>query len=627
MCGIAGFINLRFSPTKQKVVIKQMTDVIAHRGPDGEGHFVSDGVAFGNRRLAIIDLSLGKQPMASADGRYWITFNGEIYNYLELKTELKKKGVLFQTDSDTEVLLASYIAYGPDCVRQLNGMFAFAIFDTKRKLLFAARDRFGVKPFYYYQGGEEFIFGSEIKSILAAKPTLARLNPGGLSEYLTFQLCLGDKTLFKQIKKLEPGHYLLYQKNQLRVVKYWDLTYTVNDDLSLETWEEKLRWLLHDSVRLRLRSDVPVGAYLSGGLDSSTITTIAAKHYRNTLQTFSGRFRRKGYDETAYAKLLARTLGVEYHEVTLGPADFIHSIEKLIYFMDEPAAGPGLFPQYFVSKLASKYLKVVLGGQGGDEIFGGYARYLILYLEASLKGAIFETQERKDARFVVVFPELFKNLPILKEYAPLIKYQFSEGLFEPLSNRYFRLIDRGNGIRKLINRDFLPPRDDLGKMAFNQIFEAHDFGPLFNRMTYFDMKTSLPALLQVEDRMSMAASLESRTPFLDYRIAELMSSMPAVYKYKDGEAKHILKRVVKGIIPEEIRKRKDKMGFPVPLSEWLSGPLKDFVSDILLGRKAKQRGLYNVTSVEKIIREERAFDRRIWGLLNLELWFRTFIDA
>jgi asparagine synthase (glutamine-hydrolysing) len=626
MCGIAGFVNLQANSKLRTATLKAMTDSIAHRGPDGEGQFIDDQVALGNRRLAIIDIPSGKQPMTREDGRYVITFNGEIYNYLELRRELQAKGYTFQTKSDTEVILVAYIVYGTKCLERLNGMFAFVIYDRKKRLLFAARDRFGVKPFYYYFRDGKFVFASEIKAILQVLPKTAKLNKEALSEYLTFQFCLGDKTLFAEIKKLPPAHFLLLTNRRLTVKRWWDLNFSTDTHHTEEYFRDRLRELLENSVRLRLRSDVPVGAYLSGGLDSSTVTSIAARFYPKRFRTFSGRFVKKGYDETSYARLVAKHADAIYQEVIIRPKDFIENMPKLLYYMDEPAAGPGLFPQYMVSRLASRYLKVVLGGQGGDETFGGYARYLILYLEASLKGAIFETQVKDDPRFVVTFSSLLQSLPMLREYVPLMQDFWRKGLFDTLSDRYFRLIDRGNGLREIINREFLPDNDDRGKLAFDEIFQSREFGPLFNRMTYFDMTTLLPALLHVEDRMSMASSLESRTPLLDYRIAELVASMPAPVKFKNGEAKHILKAAVRRIIPEEILLRKDKMGFPVPLTEWLCGPLKDFVGDILLGETARQRGLYDLSSVEVILNQERKFDRRIWGLLNLELWFRTFID-
>jgi len=626
MCGIAGIVNFPGTKQKRQTIIKTMTDSLKHRGPDGEGFFIDEKVALGNRRLAIIDIPTGKQPMTTAEGRYWITFNGEIFNYIELRKELKKLGYTFQTKSDTEVLLTSYIAYGPQCLSKLNGMFSFAIYDTKTGHLFAARDRFGVKPFYYWFENGRFIFASEIKAIIVARPREAKLNPEGLSEYLTFQFCLGHKTLFENIKKLPPAHQLTLSGTSLVIKRYWDLDFTVDINHTEDYFRQKLLWLIEDSVRLRLRSDVPVGAYLSGGIDSSTVTTIAARLYPNTFQTFTGRFREPDFDESKYAKLVASASHSKYHEVVLTPKHFIDSIQRLIYFMDEPAAGPGLFPQYFVSRLASKYLKVVLGGQGGDETFGGYARYLILYLEASLRGAVYETQTRDDPRFVVTFSSILESLPMLRGYEPLLRYFFRDGLFGSLSDRYFRLIDRGEGLRQIISKSFLPDHDDQGKQAFDSIFQSREFGPLINRMTYFDLSTLLPALLQVEDRMSMAASLESRTPLLDYRIAELVASMPAGIKYKNGEAKYIFKQAVRRRIPKAILERKDKMGFPVPLSSWMKGPLREFVSDILLGQTAKQRGLYDQKEAKRILKEEQTFDRRIWGLLNLELWFRTFID-
>lgn len=630
MCGICGIYHLDLSRDVLESEIKSMAHTMKHRGPDDEGVFLDGNLGLGHQRLSIIDLtSAAKQPMRSEDGRYWIVYNGEVYNYLELRQQLIGRGHQFQSHSDTEVVLHLFEEEGPDCVHKLNGMFAFAIWDKKDKTLFAARDRFGIKPFYFVYSGKTFLFASEIKSLLAAEVLEPALDHDGLADYLTFQFCLGEKTLFKNVRKLLPGHTLLLRPNgSLTLKKYWELDFNIDTDHTDEYFEQSLLRYLEDSIRIQLRADVPLGAHLSGGLDSSTVTCLASSLLDNPMHTFSGGFvDGPEYDETEYARIVAEAVNSIHHEVFPTADDFVNIMPHLIYHLDEPTAGPGLFPSYFVSKMASQNVKVVLGGQGGDEIFGGYTRYLIAYLEECIKGGIEGTQEEK--KYVVDFYSILPNLTELDGYQPLLRYFFQEGLFESSDRRYFRLIDRSNGLRDLVSTGLFEGENGYQPFdAFIDIFNDGECHSLINKMTRFDLKTLLPALLHVEDRMSMAVSIESRVPLLDYRIAELVASMPPMIKYRGGRSKHIFRQVVQHLVPEGIFNRKDKMGFPVPLSEWYrQGPVREFVRDTLLGNQAKTRGFIKSEDVEKRLDQERTYGRGIWGLLSLELWMQAFLDG
>jgi asparagine synthase (glutamine-hydrolysing) len=626
MCGIVGILT-RFGQAPDRDLLAAMAATIAHRGPDDEGQYVEGGVGFHHKRLSIIDLATGHQPMSS--GACTIVFNGEIYNYVELRDELRQKGHEFRTTSDTEVILRLYAEYGEECVSRLNGMFAFLLHDRERRQVLAARDHFGIKPLYYAAVGDELCFASEIKALLR-HPGVARApNPDALHDYLTFQFVLGDATLFHGVRKLLPGHYQVISLPSLetRTVTYWEPTFQLDPYHTEEYFTEEVRRLLLDAVRLQMRSDVPVGTYLSGGMDSSLVTVLAAPHVGGRLQTFSGAFREgPEFNELEYAREVARQVGAEPHEIFPTEQEFCDLLPTLVWHMDEPVAGPGLFPQYVVSRAAQRSVKVVLGGQGGDEIFGGYARYLVAYFEQALKGAIFETNEERE--HIVSLRSIVPNLAALKQYVPMLRQFWTDELFEPMDRRYFRLIDRSGGALDLMSPDFRTGFDREALFArFQSVFNHPDTASYYNRMTHFDMVTGLPALLQVEDRVSMAVSLESRVPMLDHRLASLVASMPPGMKFKGGEMKYILRRATQHLLPEKVRERKDKMGFPVPLHLWARGRARDFFHDVLLSPQCRQRGLFDPAATEQLLASETAFGRRLWGMLNLELWFRTFIDG
>lgn len=627
MCGIAGFLHLDGAPA-EKPILERMARRLSHRGPDDEGFYLDGSLGLAHRRLSILDLSeAGHQPICNEDQSLWMVANGEIYNYIELRQQLAARGHKFRSHTDTEVILHLFEEEGPAALDRLNGMFAFVLWWPGESRLLAARDRFGIKPLYYHFDGRHFSFASEIKALLETGWVQPSMDPHGLSDYLTFQFCLNEKTLFRGVQKLEPGQFLTLEAGNLQTHTYWELDFTVDTTASPEYFEHTLARYLEDSVRIQLRSDVPVGAYLSGGLDSSTVSCLASSLLGGPLHVFCGAFAEPGYDESRHARTVADSLGAIYHEVRPGAQDFVDVLPRLIEAMDEPAAGPGLFPQYFVSRMAAQNVKVVLGGQGGDEIFGGYTRYLVAYLEECLKAGI--EGQQQDSRYVVTLESIVPNLGQLKGYEPLLQQFWSRGMFESSTSRYFQLIDRRGSARALLEPSLFEPESGYRPYeAYRELFERPGTSSLINRMTRFDLATLLPALLQVEDRMSMAVSVESRIPLLDHRIAELVARMPPKIKYAGGRSKHIFRQVVKHMVPPSILERQDKMGFPVPLTEWYrTAPVRDFVHDILLGSRAHSRGFYHMENLERALREEGAYSRGIWGVLCLELWLRAFVDV
>lgn len=625
MCGIIGLINKDGSAVDLQLLSK-MAEKISHRGPDEEGHLIAGPVGLYHKRLSIIDLVSGKQPIIC--GAAAIVYNGEIYNYVELRDSLKELGHSFETSSDTEVILRAYLEYGPDCVNHLNGMYAFLIYDREKNMIIVARDHFGIKPLYYYVSDDHIIFASEIKAIVEHPEVSAEPNYDSIQEYLVLQYVLGEETFFRGIRKILPGHYQLIDLTTFKseTVKYWEPDFAVDHFHTEEYFVSKLRELLENTVNIQLRSDVPLGTYLSGGIDSSVVTIMAAERFSGQLQTFTGAFQEgPEFDESLYAQEVARVCNARMFKVYPTESEFIELLPKLVYHMDEPAAGPGLFPQYIVSRLASEHVKVMLGGQGGDEIFGGYTRYVIAYLEQVLKGAIYETNV--EGEHIVSLMSILPNLPSLRQYVPMLRSFWRNGLFEPMDRRYFQLIDRSAGDFSVLSDDFTERMDhDRIFQKFQEIFNNPDTLSYYNKMVHFDLVSSLPALLQVEDRVTMAVSLESRVPMLDHRIVELVISMLPRMKFKGAEMKYILKKAVKDILPPMIFERRDKMGFPVPLHIWARNNVRGFFRDILLSQACRERGLFDPVEVEKLIENEDAFGRRLWGLLNLELWFRTFID-
>ncbi len=627
MCGIAGIVSLTNRPLNNlNQSLEVMSKLLIHRGPDGKGKWVSNDSKLGfiHQRLAIIDLTkTASQPMQSKHGSV-VTFNGEIYNYKELWA-LSKYNWDFITKSDTETILASYHRYGFACMEKLRGMFSFALWDDREKNFLCARDRFGIKPFYYTIVDGVFYFASEIKALL---PFLKMIETNGeaMAEYLTFQYTIGEKTLFDGIFQLLPGHALSIVDRQLNIWRYWDVSYEINFKEKPIFFQKRVEELLYESVELHCRSDVKVGSYISGGIDSSLIYLLAQKKNYASDLGFHGTFKDfPQYDESEFAKSVTDSVDGVLHTVNIDSNDFQNNIENVIYYLDFPVAGPGSFPQYMVSKLAKEHLKVVLGGQGGDEIFGGYARYVIAYLEQCLKAAI--DGDYKSGNYVVTIESIIPNLGILREYKPLIQKFWSTGLFESMDRRYFRLVDRSTDMGDVINWTDL----DMFK-----VFE--DFSAIFNnpsnvkkeayfdKMTHFDFKCLLPSLLQVEDRMSMAHGLESRVPLLDHPLVELCATIPADLKFKGGNMKHLLKKTFSNKLPSSIINRRDKMGFPVPLKEWFDNELKDLAMDTFRTMASNHRPYINSTALKETFKEDAPFSRKAWGLMSLEIWYQQFHD-
>ena len=626
MCGIAGVMGRSVSPVHARDCVRLMSSLIGHRGPDGCNDWADDGIGLGHARLAIIDLIAGDQPMRAPSGAM-ITYNGEIYNYIELRDELGDAP--FRTTSDTEVILRAYDQLGERCVDKLRGMFAFAIWDPRKQALFIARDRFGIKPFYYAVVDGTFYFASEAKALL---PFLKRveIDVDGLHDYLSFQFCLGDKTMFAGIRQLRPAHSgWVTRDGGVQLRKYWDVEYTLDWSHDEPWFVDQVQSALRDSVRVHLRSDVEVGAYLSGGVDSSLMTVLAREaNPQAPLQGFTGKFTvGPEFDESRYARAVAQQEDVRLHEIAITEADFVEAMPKVIYHLDYPVAGPGSFPQYMVARTVAEHVKVVLGGQGGDEVFGGYARYLIAYWEQCIKGAIDGTMN--SGNFVVTYQSIIPNLQTLRGYKPLIQEFWAEGIFEERDRRYYRLINRANTFGDVINWNLFEQPSSFAE--FREIFWGQNVGKesYFDSMTHFDFKTLLPALLQVEDRMSMAHGVESRVPMLDHRLVELAATIPANIKFQNGELKRLLRVAFADLLPPAVRERKDKMGFPVPIQKWVraGGDVRDFLLDTFRSQRARQRNyLAPGFDIETLMAREGPFSRNIWAVLSLELWHQQFHD-
>ncbi len=628
MCGIAGFVSLSGrcpdNPTRELTVL---SGLIAHRGPDGDGQWLHESqvVGFVHRRLAIIDLRPeAAQPMQSPNGNV-ITYNGETYNYKELREDAVRSGYVFTSKSDTETILATYAEFGVDAPNHLRGMFAFAIWDEKRKRTLIVRDRFGIKPLYYCIVDGILYFASEAKSLLPFLPSI-QTNSNALAEYLTFQYSLGSQTLFEGIEQLMPGHHMVIERGNISIERYWDIKYDIDYSHHARYFQDGVHDLVEQSAEIHLRSDVEIGSYVSGGIDSTLIGVLASHRNSAPLKAFHGRFLEyAGYDESSYAQDAVAAMGGELYIADITANDFQENIRKVIYHLDFPVAGPGSFPQFMVSELASKYVKVVLGGQGGDEIFGGYARYLVAYFEQCIKAAIDGTS--KNGNFVVTIESIIPNLGLLREYKPLLQEFWRDGLFGPLDQRFLRLIDRSTDMKEEVKWEEL----DMRKVyeSFSAIFNNRNNvskEAYFDSMTHFEFKTLLPALLQVEDRMSMAHGLESRVPLLDHPLIEFSATVPADVKFEGGQLKYLLKQAFRNEIPQSILSRRDKMGFPVPLKEWFNNELSGFVSDVFANMKSKDRAYINPDAVLANFTDTGRFSRKTWALLSLELWQQEFHD-
>ncbi len=625
MCGITGFVTQdnRTTHPDAATVLERMCRVITHRGPDDQGTMVEGGVALGMRRLSIIDLAGGHQPMSGCDKAIVIVFNGEIYNYRELRRALEARGHTFKTNSDTEAIIHAYEEHGERCVETLRGMFAFALWDRRARKLFVARDRVGKKPLYYTLTPEgTLVFGSELKSLLAHPEVRRELNLDALDAYLSFGYVPDPLAIFRDTHKLPPGHHLTFERGHVSVRSYWDFDFEHDEDRrSEEDYLEELRELLDDAVRVRLVADVPLGAFLSGGVDSSTVVGLMARATDRPVKTFSIGFHEDSYNELKYARLAAKRFGTEHHEFIVTP-DICRIVDDLVWHFDEPFADSSAIPTYMVSKLAREHVKVVLSGDGGDELFAGYTRYMI---------------DRKRRGFTRV-PEAIRR-GVMQPFGRALPQgawgrNFIHNVaLEPL-DRYIEEVSVFTRLNKraLYTHDFKGHFNGNGGAA--QLFHEHaarvTSADELNRLLYLDSKTYLPGdILTKVDRMSMANSLEVRVPLLDHKLIEFVTRIPASLKMKGLETKHIFKRAVAELVPAEILER-PKQGFGVPIERWINQQLHDRVHGTLLDSRT-QRGYTETRYVEKLLNEHergrRDHSMELWALFILELWHRKFVDT
>ena len=632
MCGIAGIVAADQLRLDDRETVVAMRDVISHRGPDDAGIFVDAQAGLGHRRLSIVDISAGHQPLSNEDGSIWIVFNGEIYNHSEIRPELEAAGHRYKTRTDTETIVHAYEAWGDACVDRLRGMFAFALWDARRRRLLLARDRMGVKPLYWAHVSGRLLFGSEIKSILESGLLERRANEAALPELLGTRYLSGEETLFKGIYRLLPGHTLAFEAGRVTTRKYWDVpTGGIDEEtarLSDRDAVERFRELLTESVRLRLMADVPLGMFLSGGLDSSAIAALMAGMNDRPIQTFSVAFRDRAFSELDYAREVSNAIKAEAHEIVIDDRDFFGALPRLIWHEDEPIAHPSSVPLYFVSELASRHVKVVLTGEGSDELLAGYGKYpraLANWRAGAAYGVVPEAVRSWVTASVV--PRLPGRLARYAKRSFLAVDATPESMF----------FDNFAGIGLRRQRELLTPAFASAATpasaygSSRAYFDApNGTSTTLDRLLYTDLKTYLVELLMKQDQMSMAASIESRVPFLDHKLVEFASSLPPRLKLRGFKTKWILREAVRGILPATILTRK-KMGFPVPFGVWMRGPWQTVARDILLDRRTRERGIVDPAAAERLITSHASGAQEggdaIWGLINLELWYRTHIDG
>jgi asparagine synthase (glutamine-hydrolysing) len=628
MCGIAGFVDLqqRLPRDEAAATLEQMCRVIAHRGPDDQGTMqTDDGAHLGMRRLSIIDLAGGHQPISNEDGTVSIVFNGEIYNYRELQPELEARGHHFQTHSDTEVIVHSYEEFGPACVSKLRGMFAFAIWDAKKQSLFIARDRVGKKPLYYTLTSEgALIFGSELKSLLQHPSMRREINPQAIDAYLTWGYVPDPLSILKGIRKLPPGHYLTFANGRVDVTCYWEFRYEpVQGETSrrAEDYLEELRSLLSESVRLRLIADVPLGAFLSGGIDSSTIVGLMAREMSQPVKTFSIGFNEDSYNELKYARIAARHFGTDHHEFVVTP-DLCQIVDDLAWFLDEPFADSSAIPTYMVSKLAREHVKVVLSGDGGDELFAGYTRYVIDQRRSGFAGLPRFVRHGLMAPLSRHLPHGARGRNFLHNVAldSLDRYLDSISIFTEL-NKPLLYTDAFRGQLQRNGDEVIP---------FRSYAERVRTGEPLDTLLYIDSKTYLPGdILTKVDRMSMAVSLEARVPLLDHKLIEFVNSIPASLKLNGLETKHVFKQAIRDFVPAEILNR-PKQGFGVPVDEWINQQLRERIHDTLTEQRTRERGYIAPAYVQLLLDEHergrRDHSTQLWTLFMLELWHRVVYE-
>lgn len=629
MCGIAGLINS--VPSASRAIVERMTGLLRHRGPDESGFYFDDHAGLGHRRLSIIDLSSGQQPMANEDGSLRIIFNGEIFNHAALRSDLEAAGHRYQTRCDTETILHAYEQYGAACVERLRGMFSFVIWDRERRRLFCARDRLGIKPFYYWTDGRLFAFASEMKALFETPTISARMDDEVLPEYLSFGYISGDRTMFRGVRKLLPGHTMDVNLGdgglRCETRQYWDVPEPApaTPAKSEQDWIEECRARLEETVRMRLMSDVPLGVFLSGGVDSSAIAAMMKPMVDGRIQTFSVGYREAEYSELAHARAVSQYLDTDHHEVTVAREEFFEVLPRLIWHEDEPITWPSSVSLYFVSKLAAERVKVVLTGEGSDELFAGYNRYGFYLLNQSwmelykvvpggvrrwvregiaTSGLLSASQRRKLGHTFLGLGESLESL-------------YLDNFYSAFSSPEQRALLRGGGA-------------DSAYGGYLRYWNERSGAPLLDRMLYADQKSYLVELLMKQDQMSMACSIESRVPLLDHPLVEFASRVPAAMKIRNGGGKYIFKRAVEDLLPKDIVYRK-KMGFPTPVRDWLRGAQAQPIYDSMLAGGSFLLEYVDGKVLSELIRshQQGRLDGtdRLWRLLNLQMWGELFLSG
>jgi len=609
-----------------------MRDVITHRGPDDSGLFIDGAIGLGHRRLSIVDVAAGHQPMTNEDGSLQIIYNGEIYNHADYRAGLEARGHRYVTHCDTETILHLYEEDGARCVEKLRGMFAFAIWDARRRELFIARDRLGVKPLYYVHNDDgSLYFASEIKSLLAARAVAPEINFRTLPDYLANHAPSGDETLYVGVRRLPAGHTLLWRDGQVEIKKYWDISFARSEEDAgrgeedyIEEWAETFR----TSVRLRLMADVPLGMFLSGGIDSSAIAAVMSGMVDEPIKTFSVAFAEREANELEYARLVANAYKTDHHEIIVTPDDFLSMWPKLVWHEDEPLAHLASVPLYFVSRLASEHVKVVLTGEGSDELLAGYQRYYKTLYNQKI-GAQYHRLTNESLRGVVR-----RQIESLGA-GSLVRRKLSRTFLclpLDLESIYF---DNFAVFPRAMQNELLAPetKERTGNVSpyaeINRFLKGNDATSPLNQWLYTDIKTYLHELLMKQDQMSMAASIESRVPFLDHKLVELTARLPERLKLRGLTTKYVLRRSMKGVLPDVILKR-PKMGFPVPLGKWFRGQFRPVIDEYVLGERAMSRGLFDADYVRRLVARHLSGENhteRLWTLVNFEMWLRQFMDG
>jgi asparagine synthase (glutamine-hydrolysing) len=620
MCGIAGKVNFDRSKSIDPQEIKQMTDSLRHRGPDDEGFYIQQNVGLGFRRLSIIDLSTGHQPIANEDESIWIIFNGEIYNYQDLHDDLIRKGHVFKTKSDTETIVHLYEQYGTDCLKFLRGMFGFSIWDNKKQQLFCARDRFGIKPFYYYTDKEKFVFGSEIKPILKTVNIDRTLSYDALDSYLAFGYITSDLSIYRNIKKLQPGHYLLLSfkdKVSITIDKYWEIQFEPDYSKTETQWSREIEECLSETVKLHMISDVPLGAFLSGGIDSSSVVAMMARNSSRPIKTFSIGFKEQKFDELIYADKIAKKYSCEHHEQIVEP-ESISLLPKLVNAYDEPYADSSAIPTYYVSKMAREYVTVALSGDGGDELFAGYDSY---------------ARYKKIYSSLLNFKSSFLNKMVWGNIYKMIPHTIKGKIFTHMLSQDRKYLGAGAVVwmkderQKYLLNDYVSIDYERASESFKEgILNKGSNNDFISNLQYLDLQTYMvDDVLTKVDRASMLNSLEVRVPLLDHKFAELTFKIPWNLKFNGGRRKYIFKQAMTPYLPESILKH-PKQGFGVPISMWFKDNLKAYVNDTLQSHDCKLYNYIDKKYVQKIINGHetgmRDLSSKVWSLLVFNEWLK-----